>query len=608
MNKIGFKIAELAALNTADAEFGLILYEKGYPIWKEYASKTGIVKLDKLEEWFGNKKQVNKFVKLLLSYNDAIKPEKRGPSQGQTMAIPNIGNSEYHFTIKNFAHLIRLLEYDRITKLIRMIIAKRVDFHEWIANLPRIHKDDSPETVFQILKRFMKFNKETRYEMMSFMNYKKIREAKNANEAMKHVRVVKMARNKMSKSDIVPANMSICDLFNGDRDDDLEYVDQSKILQFSKDPIIVGSIGQETHCCFRKGGLAASLLAPALKSPISGIIHGYRPNRWFSFIWEMVVEEDGVFKKNLVLDNIEATKRLPVDFYNSLAEQISTTQYSRVYLGTSRNDIELPSEVTQGRIETDHDDDNDHSNLTGNTIKKPVHMIGYESNFKKYSSYDDSSNLYTLIKQEDDVDVIVHPMTPGDLHRCKYIEQDIYAQESEADVDFLKINVKASPSYVWESKTAIYGYFATRLKWYWDTWERYEQNEDISLSEFRKKVKENKENELPPTTGMVKVLYLEDIFLLPNRDLKVSLKEVFDHLIAWCHKHSITNISGSMNESAKNFKTRIEAEGFTYYAQTNTPMYNAVYPDEIIKPTSVAFQNIEFEEEKKPEKKETETT
>jgi len=631
-NKISYKIADLSVLSTDKFEFGMALYDRGYPIWKEYLSKTGITKINTLEEWFGgNKKHVMKFVNMLLSYNgimgdtfgelnrgqadfaNPITPPTRldGPGRGLVRAnpppvgTPTIGTSEYHFTIKTFAHLIQLLGYDRLTKLLRMILDKKVDLHEWVANLPKIKLNDSPEEVFLLLKGFLRFKKELRYEVMNFMNYKKVRTAKNAEEAMKHIRVVKMARNKLSKADIVQANMSLCDLFNGDTGE-FDYVDQSKVIQFTKDPVIVASIGQETHCCFKKGGLAGSLLEPAMKSPIGGILHGYRPSRWFSLVWEMVVEEESVFKKLLILDNIESSGRLPEQFFHSIVENLRETSYAKIHLGSMRNDISIPIEVTQGRMEADPEGYGDDAEMTPSVIKKPIHMVGYEKNWAKYNSFDDSKNLYTIHKKKNDTEVISHPMNMGDLHRCKYVEQWIY---DDPDDDFIKINVKASPSYIWESSTAIYGYFTTRLKWYHDTWTRYEQYEDLKVSEFKKIVKENKENELPPTTGMVKVLYLEDIFMLPYRCLKLSLDDVFNHLIEWCKKHHITKISGSMNEEAKNFQRRIEAAGFEYYAQENTPTFKAGVPDrhESLSPTSISFLDLDFEEpeEKVEEKEET---
>jgi len=593
-------MVNLASIEADKVRWGFDLYKRNYPIWKEYISQRGIETIDILEDCFNNKREVIKFINILLTYNNKMNNyfgkkfnNKNHPdfaTSGDPCQIPSIGYSEYYLSIKSFENLVRLLKFNKIFKLLKMIIDKGVDLHEWIANLPKIHLDDEPETLFYILKRFIRFKKEIRYEMMGFMNYKKVREAKNYKEALVYIRVVKMAKNNISKANIIAANMSICDLYNGDNADNI-YIDRSKILQFSKDPFIVGSIGQETHCCFKRNGLAASLLEPTLKSPIGGIIHGYRPYRYFAMVWEMVVLEDGIFKKRLILDNIEAVNRLPVEFYESMEKMLSKCNYSKIHLGTSRNDISLPDRITKNKIEKDDDYDVMNSAI----IKKPILMVGYESNFKKYGSYDDSSNLYTLIEKEDDINVILHRMVPGDLHRCKYIEQRVY---DEPDKEFLEIDVTASPSYVWESKTGIYGYFITRLKWYYDTCDKFEQHQDLSKSEFKKVIKKNKEKELPPTTGLVKVLYLEDIYLLPFKKIKLSAIEAFNDLINWCKKNDIIEISGSMNDTAKNFDKRIINAGFNYHPQENTPKFNAYLPKAKAKltPSSV---NIYFSEEEK---------
>jgi hypothetical protein len=515
---------------------GVYLYNFGFPILPNYCNKKGIHAIDILFRIFKEKKDVLKYIEHVEKCND-------------------IGSFERYLDDKNLRELVKLLK-TRTFKFLDAFSRSKYSFHNFCSNLPKVNPQDDPDEIASFLSKLLKYNFENVLEILPYMNYKKVRFAKNLGIATKHIKVVKAARSGFKSGSEKPAFM------------ELQKIKSDLQVNFTKEPAIVSTIGNDTGCCFRHGGVAQSLLKPALESPISGILEGRLNHiRWFSFVWEIVEMDEGIPCKSLVLDNVEAKSRIE-DGGELWARLKKLRGYRKIYCGYMRNDIIFEEGITDKKK------------------PKPYSLAGYEGSFDRYGSYDDSRELYTLCEQEIDNNVNIHLMNPGDLHRCKYIEKKLY---SVPDGEFLDIKINKSPSFIWESKTCIYGYLTTEIKYY-QTVESslydYPNRKTINGKDYYKVKRKEKEGEY------LEVLFINDIFLMNYKSIKRSLSEVINVLDDFCKQKGIKIISASFNKFSKPFLKRIKDLG--YYFIDDDMAQNESFPtmfplkEEFI-PSSVSF-------------------
>lgn len=542
MISISNRVVKLTELSYDVQKFNnaMELYNKNYPIMEKFCNPSGVSAIDFLEKIFIDKKKVIKYINAMNKLEDV---------HDYDMCLYNV---------KNYKNLIELLGYDKIMKILNTLQSNDMSFHDWQSNLPKINLDDNSEEVFEFLMRSFSYSLENCYKSMHYMNFKKIRFAKNLDEIIKHINYINACKVGIKK------------IIINDAYSQLSKLNKSSKISFTKDNLIIGTIGRETNCCFHSHGVASSLLQPAIKSPISGIIHGnIGRNRWFSFVWEMVEILNGNVYKTLILDNIESNGRITDG--SAIWEALDRLNYKSIYCGTSRNDIDFPEEVKNIPIKS-----------------KPYNLVGYESNFAKYGSYDDSKELYTLKSKPTDSVAYIRRMNYGDLHRVKYLENYIWG--SNNDDEFLDIDVKNSPSFIIESSTNIYGYFTTRLKYYHSYETSYTQNGDIKSKDLKNIIKENENNNLPKYNGITKVLYLEDIFIIKHRNCIASLKPMIEYLIEWAKDNDIKIVSANTNQFSEPFIKRVKDAGFIYVEQDDMSSYSpsrTIEATEFNKPSTV---------------------
>jgi hypothetical protein len=364
---------------------------------------------------------------------------------------------------------------------------------------------------------------------------------------VKHIDFVNIVKNRVVKPD-EKVHAAFTPIMN---------IESDEFCSFSKSPSIIGSIGRDTGCCFSKSGLAKDLLRPAIMSPISGIIYGrIFKTSWFSFVWDIVLVEQGQALKCLILDNVEAMPRIKESESDKyIWPRIHNLNgYHTIFCGTIRNDIEFQDGVTKEKRQ------------------KPYQLAGHEDAWKNYRGFDDSAELYTIKKFPVDKVASVKRMNSGDLARCKYLEQAVY---TSPDNDFIHIDVEASPSYIIESSTNIYGYFTTRLK-YFDLslgTPNYNQFEDLRGKNLNKYLKKNREEGLDEYSGLEKVLYLEDILIMNYRNCLASMDFMFRDLDLWLKENGIKKIVANFNDYSENFIKRIKDAGYEVVEQEGIPSY-----------------------------------
>jgi len=513
------KRALLLADDTDSFKYGIKLMEMGYPPLDSYANKGSIKALKVLEEIFGSRKNVMRYIKLFESLNDAEYYERE---------LEN----------KNHKTLLSQMEKDKLFSLLTKIKDKKVSFHDFVSNLPNLKKDDNYESIYNFLMKILDYRNERLMECINYMNYKKIRFAKNYDDMKKHIDIITAAKNGLVSAKQTQANLIL----------NKSKFNITRFMNFTKESNIVNTIGTATNCCFRPGGLAQSLLKPAILSPISGIFHGeYNKGKWFSFIWEIVEfnEETNLFEINLVLDNIEASKVLDEKGYNDMVKVLRTIGYRKIYLGTSRNDTFLPDSVK------------------ASSKDKPYSLMAYEKEFARYGSYDDSKYLYTLVNNPIDTDVELKVMNFGDFHRTAYVERLVWKENN--DPEFLDINVEECPSYILQSNTNIFGYLVNSIK--------YHYNENIYTKSDLRKIIDMREND-----DYEKILYIEDMFMLPYKKCLATIRAMQNHLIEWCLVNDIKYISANFNSNSapflKRIKKAIEGTNITFINDNTRSAYS----------------------------------
>ena len=608
VTKMSDRASALGVLEPNQISFGVLLYDKGYLPRPEYCCQEGVNTIIFLEGAFKKpgepripKRRVNRFIELMESI----------------FAYMTDSSARADRYLENMRHrdLITTLGYERSYGLFKClrdnqikengghcVVSGPLDVHDFVSNLPAIHDYDDPESLYSAIMRTLKYRPENAMKVLQYLNYKKVREAKNLASAMQHIAIVRAARGGISRKMEATAYAAVARVTPAD-----------EWCSFSKRADVVATVGADTNCCFTKGGAASRLLEPAMRSPIAGILHGHKPSRWFSFVWEIVVKEDGMFWKCLVLDNVEARGTIQQEYWeNKIVPRLAGLDYRRVYCGTIRNDVEF-SELTKGMY------------VPGGEPQKPYSLTKYENCFS--SSIDDSKKLMVICDRQPftreqveigkaeikslmercpkdrsilkyrprgdeferwtykipggggqsigskslkmalgaavdtfgsiDRNVVLRRMDPGDLHRCKYIEKKVY-MDAIPDPDFIRHNVLRSPSMVIESRHAIYGYLLSSLHWIPNGVDMSGSASSWYGSEIERKPKKADMN------GFRRVLYVDDIWCISYRKCIAAFVDAMDYIVEWCKINEVNTVVGSTNRFSKGLAARLEKRGLRY--------------------------------------------
>lgn len=480
-----------------------------------------------LKDLYNSNKKALKMVNIILSLDDTGIDERTiGLGRGCNR---NVRRSYL------FREYFKLFNYSQMSVLLNLIKEKGHSTHNFVSNLHKIAKhnlenENFVNEAYEFIKFILvNFNFTNIVRVLPFINYAKIRNSRSFDEMNNHINKIMASKRGIVDSKAVESNMLI----------NLPFDDR---FFFTKDAGEISTIGSRTHCCFRKGGAAESLLKPALYSPISGIIEGkFVDKTWFSFVWEIVEfnEENQCFEICLILDNLESSQCLNDYEWEFIMKKLkSLKKYKRIYLGYMRNDIPtLPKDIQ-------------------NTLKERYRrLIAYENEFGKYGSYDDSKQVYTLIENEDDCDINIRKMDKGDLHRCKYVEELIW---ENPDDDLFKLDITTSPSYVISNFTTIYGYLMTRLIF------QDKETGEIFLNKAKRNKYLREQGEDYPRENIIKILYIEDLFLTSNKKIIKTMDNIIDNIRDFMKENNITHFSASFNKYSKPFKKRLKDEGITF--------------------------------------------
>ena len=419
------------------------------------------------------------------------------------------------------------------------------DLHDFNNALPsRINpKNENSQKfideLFEFLMKVIEWNRSEFIKVLSFINYYHVRCGNNKDEILRYIEIVNAAKGGFNNggNDNVEKIINYHMLFKYGKDNFNDY--RERVI-FSKIPADVNTIGQKTACCFKPGGLAKSLLKPAIMSPISGIIYGSYENRqvWFCFVWEIVEynSETHEYEMNLVLDNLEANKTLRREDFKDLIKYLEeNTTYRKIYLGDSRNDIAsgFKQDIPGGST----------------TYKRPYTLINYEKNFASYG-YDDSTHLLTVVdRKTHNNKVILSRMDYSDLHRAQYVERIVWDKDS--DKDFKTIDLKA-PSYFIHNENCIFGYVANRLL----KMRKSDKKIYFDIKDYRAEKRELEDKFNPD--DYEDILYFDDIFLIADPTVKSTIQYITEDLIKFVKENNIKYYSASFNHFSKKFKEVID--------------------------------------------------
>jgi hypothetical protein len=640
VDNITDRAAALAALNPQQIQHGLVLFDKGYMPKPAYCTEKGVDVVRFLERAFAEsesdvpKGKVNRFLDLMESMFDYMPAETANvdrymETRRHKDLILKLGYAK-SYAIFRFLRDNQIKE-DAVPVTRDAIAAARgraraarsssgfISVHDLTSNLPAIRAEDDPDALFSAIMNVLRYNSEKALDILQYINYARVREAKNAEEALKHIALVKAARGGISKSSEMPAYAAIKDIYPSD-----------DWCAFSKEAHIVATVGGETNCCFTKGGAAGRLLDPAMRSPIAGVLHGTKPSRWFSFVWELVVREDNMFWKCIVLDNVEARGTIPTDCWERIAARLGALDYRRIYCGSLRNDVDfsrymkmlypsngIPAKpyslvgyetcfggsddsrnilvVADRQPFTAEDLERGRAELPGILEKLPkdrdileYHPKGDEHGKWEYKVPGTSRTLKMTLAAAVQAfgsisrDVVLRRMNQGDLHRCKYIEKQLY---SEPDRDFTKHDVSRSPSMVMESAHAIYGYMLTSVQWVPKTAAFSKPG-----TEWYRTAKEH-----PPKaserSNYWRVLYLDDLWCIPYAKCICAFRQGIEYLAGWCHENRIDAVVASTNKFSAGLAERLKAHGLRYEeVPEGANPGERVKPNRLYSPTSVTLE------------------
>lgn len=428
-------------------------------------------------------------------------------------------------------------------KILRIFKKYSEHIHDFELNLPVLNKNIDSDEYYKFMVSISKFDQSFFYKILQYSNHKKVRKAifeKNSknkidiilnkisattlkrNKSLENRRLYgKNWRSEVSKNEILKS-----------RNENTTYVTGLKIpgIDFIKDKILADYWGKETLCCLKIGGAASSLLDVIEDNPIAGELVGkFKGHKISSFVWDMVEIENGVAKKTLILDNVEANKVLSLEDTSDFLKKISECEgYKNIYLGTVRNDLTIPEHIKNHYKE------------------RQSEITGFDNKNKQTFAFADSKNLFTISTREDDTNFKIRSMNISDLYNIKYIEKHIYPGCDEELLNNIKLD---SPCYIVDSKTHIAGYFLTRFKYFKKDETDFHQDNEIKWYDLEKNKK------------YIKKLYIEDIFLMNNKKIKYTLKEITEKFISYCKDNSIKSVMINPNENSKSLLKRLETHG-----------------------------------------------
>lgn len=451
--------------------------------------------------------------------------------------------------------LIKHFSYADLVSILNLLISKKIDFHDFVEVLPPltfsrlidmdVNSDNKYSNEIMVyIRSISKYNSNEFLKFLKFVNFEKIRNGKNKSIRETHMKTVSDSNKGLSYSADIESHMRITKA-------DFHEFNRPTIFH-TKSPEEVKTIGSRTLCCFTPGGLAKSLLRPATHSPISGIIEGSinSSDTWFSFVWEIVEfnEETKLFETNLILDNVESSRKITIEQWKEIYTWlVKNTSYSKIYMGSSRNDLDHGILIKEGEDEEDY-------SVIDTRIRRPYTLINYESNFDRYG-YDDSVYLNMVNTKPSLIENIkVSRMNDGWHHRVKYVERLLW--NSEEDHEFMKIDINKSPSYViYGDNGSILGYVMTRVVYI------NKETKEIDYSyKHKADIRNSEEYE--------KMVYFEDIFLYKNKKIVLSLKPIIRDMLRYFEENNIQKVSSSPNAFSVSFLKRFTDHGIEHIMDT----------------------------------------
>ncbi|QXN67954.1 hypothetical protein FPHOBKDP_00204 [Listeria phage LPJP1] len=502
-------------------------------------------------------KDVYQITDLISESHLGINPKMFKDKYTSNFTISNLKEKNSNYGSKLNSLLIRI-SYDNATKLLNFVSyaynkgnsENKIDLHNFIENFPKtaIERLDDDETYIDTILAYIKriYKSKDFLKLLNYINYQGVRESKNISDLRKYVNIIDNAKKGLSYGETSNGEM----LF-----DDSKYND---MIKFTKEKVDINSIGFRTLCCFRPDGAAKSLLKPAIESPIAGILEGvFDTKTWFSFVWEIVEynEDTKSYETNLILDNIESSKSLDMNEYEYIINWLDiNSDYNKIYLGYLRNDINSNYKVS----------------YTQRLRSSSEGLICYENNFNRYSSFDDSRYVFTVLDRKNNIkyigsdnkdiikkyspysEVIIEKASPGWFNRMLYVEKNVWKQDSDIS-ELKKIARKMkSPSYIIRNdNNDIYGYLISNIYGY------DPENESVQFN-----------NRSFNTDTHSKLLYIEDIVIPFNKKITSSIKYIFEDLKKFIIDNDIKYISSSFNENSKQFMKRINIDGLEFIKDT----------------------------------------
>lgn len=538
------------------------LNERGYIVRKTLVEMDLVDTLFFLEDIYKNKKKALKMINKILALEDC------------GVAETTLGFGERCDTRLRKNYILRdyfkFFNYIQMSNILGFLKEKNYSFHNIVSNLSKFanhniseeNKDTFREEAYNFLVKILsEFSFNNIVLVIGYINYAKVRNAKTLDDMINHINKIGASKRGIIDSKAVPSCMLIKMPYHDDR------------VFFSKTADEINTIGSRTHCCFRKGGAAESLLKPALYSPIAGILTGnFNGATWFAFVWEIVeyVPELNTFSISLILDNIESSKTLDQYQFDYLVSKLKElNKYYNIYVGYLRNDIPTLPE-----------------NIKSTLKDRYRRLVAYEKEFARYGSYDDSAKVYTLFNNTPKKEIVIKRMDNGDLHRSKYVEDIVWGENS--DNEFLTIKTNQSPSYVIGNDNFIFGYLTTRFHY-----RLKETGEIFTTKSKRDYIIKESEGKITKE-DFDKILYFEDIFVPNNIKLMKCLKLIADDLKEYMELHQIKYYSASFNEYSKPFQKRFKDYEFIH--DDRFDISNPLKPveDYVKKPVNLDFNDYEI--------------
>ena len=452
-----------------------------------------------------------------------------------------------------FFRFMKIKRPELFMRFIESVESNGLNFHEVINAFPKFdtkkindfgYLDARIATMESIVSAISVYKSVNVLRMLPYMNFSRVREGKSIEEIMQGVTFIestiarKQLLNNTRELERRFLNVSIeGSTFKRKISEGhapmIKHIRESNQVRFSKENYEIMNIGNKTNCCFRKGGAAESLMYETLISPLCGILTGnIGKGTWFSMVWEIMEKnEKGFYDLNLVLDNIEAT--IGVDVMCIIDKIKATKMYKKIYLGTLRNDItNLPDAIKD-------------------TAKlRPRCLVGGEANFQKYGSFDDSKNIYTIIENDDDLDVEAENMCDNGHFLSAYIERDIYRKDKKyfGDVEYLTIVQNTDLSFIFKSTTSVFGYLTTSRK----------TEKEIKYLKLADEIKEGNH------------IYIDDFVLLSQYPLRKFYKQIMDKYREYIAANpEIEYICFSSNNNSKSYiKRMVNESGLKFIEDT----------------------------------------